>query len=216
MKNGSFVIALFVLCLAVGCAEEDVLPAQQSKMASYLSGTHQPRLMTEQEAEASLETEPEFYTTVGNTAYRYIRHYYDPQRQDRALVDWGDRVSVTLWCYVFNYKDITFEYDRVIEMIERKRTIDLPYFTNEPRWGTILRAAGLDTEYWSFDRSTFRVGDGTTAPGLDQSLAGCRERDTVELYMTYTMANGDEMIGVVPYRSPVAWFVTVDEVEKTD
>ena len=43
-----------------------------------------------------------------------------------------------------------------------------------------------------------------------------RERDTVELYMTYTMAYGDEMIGVVPYRSPVAWFVSIDKVEKTD
>ena len=35
-------------------------------------------------------------------------------------------------------------------------------------------------------------------------------------YMTYTMAYGDEMIGVVPYRSPVAWFVSIDKVEKTD
>ena len=34
--------------------------------------------------------------------------------------------------------------------------------------------------------------------------------------MTYTMAYGDEMIGVVPYRSPVAWFVSIDKVEKTD
>lgn len=216
MKYGLYVIASCALCLAVGCAEEDVLPAQQSKMTSYLSGTHQPRLMTEQEAEASLETEPEFYTTTGNTAYRYIRHYYDPERQDRMLVDWGDRVSVTLWCYVFDYKNIVFEYDRVLELIEGRRTIDLPYYTNERRWSAILQAAGLDTEDWDFVPYTFRVGDGTTVPGLDQSLAGCRERDTVELYMTYTMANGDGMIGVVPYRSPVAWFVTVDQVEKTE
>ena len=216
MKYGLFVIALCALCMAGGCAEEDVLPGQQSKMASYLSGTHQPRLMTEEEAEASLETEPQFYTAFGNTAYRYIRHYYDVERQDRVLVDWGDRVSVTLWCYEFAFKNITFEYDQVMEMNERKRTIDLPYFTNEPRWERILQAAGLNTEYWPFEARTFRVGDGTTAPGLDQSLAGCRERDTVELYMTYTMAYGDEMIGVVPYRSPVAWFVSIDEVEKTD
>lgn len=216
MKYGLFVIASCVLCLAVACAEEDVLPDQQSRMASYLSGTHQPRLMTQQEADVSLETEPEFYTTVGNTAYRYIRHYYDPERQDRTLVDWGDRVSVTLWCYVFNYRSIVFEYDQVMEMIERRRTIDLPYFTNERRWSTILQAAGLNTEYWKFEPYSFRVGDGTTVPGLDQSLAGCRERDTVELYMTYTMADGDELIGVVPYRSPMAWFVTVDEVEKTE
>ena len=129
MKYGLFVIALCALCMAGGCAEEDVLPGQQSKMASYLSGTHQPRLMTEEEAEASLETEPQFYTAFGNTAYRYIRHYYDVERQDRVLVDWGDRVSVTLWCYEFAFKNITFEYDQVMEMIERKRTIDLPYFT---------------------------------------------------------------------------------------
>ena len=50
--------------------------------------------------------------------------------------------------------------------------------------------------------------------GLELALPGCRARDTVETYMTYNMAYGEDPLGVIPKQSPVAVFFTVDEVEK--
>jgi hypothetical protein len=46
------------------------------------------------------------------------------------------------------------------------------------------------------------------------SLPGCREKDTVEVYMTYNMAYGDALINFIPEQSPIAVFYTIDSVRK--
>ena len=51
-------------------------------------------------------------------------------------------------------------------------------------------------------------------PGLRRALVGCREGDVVEIYMTYQAAYDDEIIGLVPKESPLAWLLTVDKVVK--
>ena len=49
--------------------------------------------------------------------------------------------------------------------------------------------------------------------GLRLALLGCRRGDTVEAYMTYNMAYGDDKFGIIPLESPIAVFFTVDSVE---
>ena len=63
-----------VLCAALlgGCSnEEDVLPTQRDRIVSFLEGSHQPPLVPEEEVEPG--SDALYYTTLGNTVYRYIR-----------------------------------------------------------------------------------------------------------------------------------------------
>ena len=59
-----------------------------------------------------------------------------------------------------------------------------------------------------------RVGGGSFVEGVELSLPGCREKDTVEVYMTYNMAYGDALINFIPEQSPIAVFYTIDSVRK--
>ena len=57
------------LLLSAACSkDEDVLPDQQRRMESYLTTTHTPRLVPEEEVEEG--TEQPYYTRLGNTVYR--------------------------------------------------------------------------------------------------------------------------------------------------
>lgn len=50
MSKIRFHILLAALLVVTGCGEDDkVLPEQQQQFESFLSGSHQPRLVTEQE-----------------------------------------------------------------------------------------------------------------------------------------------------------------------
>ena len=43
----------------------------------------------------------------------------------------------------------------------------------------------------------YHVGGGSFVEGVELSLPGCREKDTVEVYMTYNMAYGDALINFI-------------------
>ena len=155
-----------------------VLPEQQQQFESFLSGSHQPRLVTEQEAMSSDE-DLDFYSTFGRWSYRYIYHYYDSERQTRPEAEIGDEVDLVFWVYLFENRAITAS--------------TMPIYTNDRKWAEKLQEQGLDTKL---------------------SLPGCREKDTVEVYMTYNMAYGDALINFIPEQSPIAVFYTIDSVRK--
>lgn len=190
------------LLAATGCAEEeDVLPQQRESIVGFLTGSHAPHLVSEQEAAESSEP-VEFYTAFGNSAYRYIRHYYDPERAARPEVGAGDEVELVYWVYLFQNRAITAQ--------------TMPLLTNDVALREALMDAGLNTAYWSFEPLKVRVGDDSLVRGVQLALPGCRERDTVEVYMSYDMAYGDDPLGTVPGESPVAFFYTIDSVRKTN
>ena len=173
MSKIRFHILLAALLVVTGCGEDDkVLPEQQQQFESFLSGSHQPRLVTEQEAMSSDE-DLDFYSTFGRWSYRYIYHYYDSERQTRPEAEIGDEVDLVFWAYLFE-----------------------------------------NTKYWSFEPRPVRVGGGSFVEGVELSLPGCREKDTVEVYMTYNMAYGDALINFIPEQSPIAVFYTIDSVRK--
>ena len=69
------------LAALVSCSdEEDILPQQQEKIVSYLTRSHTPTLLSEQDAAQSLDNDPPYYSTFGNTTYRYIADVYDEER----------------------------------------------------------------------------------------------------------------------------------------
>ena len=94
MSKIRFHILLAALLVVTGCGEDDkVLPEQQQQFESFLSGSHQPRLVTEQEAMSSDE-DLDFYSTFGRWSYRYIYHYYDSERQTRPEAEIGNEVDL--------------------------------------------------------------------------------------------------------------------------
>jgi len=208
---------LALAVLAACSDEEDLLPRQQESIVRYLTGSHTPRLLSEQDAAQSLDNDPPYYSTFGNTTYRYIADVYDPERLTRPVVEEGSLIDVTFSLYDFT----SYAAPRPAECL----------FSNDTTVINRLVEGGLDPRYWVecdadgqpiFDQfgqfvpigRTLRVGSGTIA-GLQQALIGCREGDAVELYMTYNQAYGEKLIvGLVPKASPVAFFCTIDKVTK--
>ena len=50
-------------------------------------------------------------------------------------------------------------------------------------------------------------------PGLETALVGCREGDSVEIYLTYDEAYGKHYVGMVPAKSAVVWFIDIVDVK---
>lgn len=120
MSRIHFHILLAALLVVTGCGEDDkVLPEQQQQFESFLSGSHQPRLVTEKEAMSSDEN-LDFYSTFGRWSYRYIYHYYDSERQTRPEAEIGDEVDLIFWVYVFENRTITAS--------------TVPIYTNDEAW----------------------------------------------------------------------------------
>ncbi len=184
---------LFILLSACvwcgGCdGGEDVLPGQQSDYAKYLASTHVPRLLSEEEARESLDRDPAFYTTYEQCVFRYIRNFYDPERPQRAEAEAGDVVELT--------------------------KLSMPFFSNNAEFEQAFYAAGLTPGVWSFEPLKVELGRTPIIKGLELALPGVRERDTVEIYMTYNMAYGGKPFGLLPEQSPVAAVAVVETITK--
>ena len=174
---------------------------QQESTVRYLESSHSPRLISEKAAAESLEEKPEYYTNYGNQAWRYIATMYAEGRESWVEADRNDVVEISFDAYVFNYSNpiSTTPY-----WSNRQSTIDRFVASNEY----------FDPEYWSTNPYVIRLDSGDGMPGLRRALVGCREGDTVEIYMTYKTAYDEEIIGVVPKQSPVVWMLKVDKVTK--
>ena len=200
IKN--FAIFALVALLLAGCKQEDtILTKQQDSTVRYLESSHQPRLISEKLAAESLEAQPAYYTNFGNQAWRYIATTYAEGRESWTEADANDVVEISFDAYVFNFSN---------------PTSGVPYWSN--RQSSIDRFVAqnkyFDSQYWTTDPYLIRLDSDDGMPGLRRALVGCREGDTVEIYLTYKVAYGDEIIGVVPKNSAVAWMLKVDKVTK--
>lgn len=212
-------IGLSALALLVSCSkEEDILPNQQQRIVSFLTGSHSPRLLSEADAAVSLDNDPPYYSTFGNTTYRYIADVYDAERLSRPEVTAGCRIDVTFSLYDFS------EY--------RSLTTETCVYSNDTVMINRLVADGLNPTHWvQCDDSGVPLldGNGQFVPyaceiemggsgvlkGLRAAFVGCREQDEVEFYMTYNEAYGEKLIvGLMPKQSPVAMVCTINKVTK--
>lgn len=196
------VIFAFAILLFAGCKQEDeILTKQQDSTVRYLESSHSPRLISEKAAAESLEERPEYYTNYSNLAWRYIATMYAEGRDAWVEADKNDVVEISFDAYVFNYSNPTGT---------------TPYWSN--RQSTIDKFVSanpyFDPQYWTTDPYVIRLDSGDGMPGLRKALVGCREGDTVEIYMTYEVAYGKDIVGVVPKQSPVVWLLSVDKVTK--
>lgn len=195
------VVVALAAVFVVSCSNENdsVLTTQQNKIASYLTSSHQPRLIPESEVSASLDSEPKFYTQWGLNIYRYIATYYDEGRDEWQEVTSRSTIEIVYTAYVFP---------------NAKPTIANMYATNDPDSIAELEKLGLNTEYeWTTDPMVVTLGKEEILPGLETALVGCREGDSVEIYLTYDEAYGKHYVGMVPAKSAVVWFIDIVDVK---
>ena len=205
MKRLYNVVVVVVVALAaafvVSCSNENdsVLTNQQSKISSYLTSSHQPRLIPESQVSASLDSEPQFYTQWGLDIYRYIATYYAEGRDEWQEVTSRSTIEIVYTAYVFP---------------NAKPTTANMYATNNPDSIAELEKLGLNTEYeWTTDPMVVTLGKEEILPGLETALVGCREGDSVEIYLTYDEAYGKHYVGMVPAKSAVVWFIDIVDVK---
>jgi hypothetical protein len=195
------IVALMVM-ITVSCSNESdtTLTSQQTSISRYLTSSHQPRLIAESEISSSLENEPQFYTQWGLDIYRYIATYYAEGREDKSIIEAGSKISFTYDAYIFTGS---------------KPNISSIYATNRAASIDELKAAGLNTEYeWTTDPMVVTIGKEEIIPALETALMGCREGDSLEIYLTYDVAYGKHYVGLVPSMSSVVWYMDIISVTK--
>lgn len=193
-------MAVAACAMFAACEDnEDALTTQRQRIVSYLTSSHVPQLIAEEDVETSLEPNPPFYELIDQQVYRYISTYYDAGRESRAVVEMGDEVELTYTAYIFTGS------------VPRTTSV---YMTNDATVLAALVEEGLNAEYWSTDPMTVNLGTTSIIKGLELSLLECREGDSVEAYMTFEAAYGSDQVGIVPVESSVLWVYTINKVVK--
>jgi hypothetical protein len=194
----AFVVAASLL-FSVACGDEaaDVAETQRNSIVSYLTSSHSPRLINKKDVGQALEKNPPFYEQVEYNTFRYIDDYYNPERESRVQVAEGDEVELTFTAYIFSGS---------------KPAVSAIYLTNDQVQIDALQNTGLNVEYWKAEPLRVKIGQTNIIKGVEVSLIGCREGDSVEVYMTLDAAYGDDVVGVVPLESSVVWYYTIDKV----
>ena len=196
-----FGIAVFALAFLCGCGDdEDVFTKQQTDIVRYLTSTR--RLIPESEVENVIENNPAFYTEFGSSTYRYITTYYNTDREEWSEVEQGSTVDLLFDAYVFGSSEPSL---REVYWSNVGSTI------SALESQSVNPIAHLD---WSTEPLTVTVGSTKMIKGLEQALVGCRDQDSVQIYMTYNMAYGKSLVGTVPKNSSVAWYIKILRVTK--
>ena len=193
-----FLTILFLLPFLAGCNNEDTVLTERDKIEKYLTSTR--HMVAEEEIGNVLEEEPSFYSLFGRYAYRHIVNFYDKGREDRAIVERGDKIDISFKAFTFTGSEPSISQNL--------------YWSNIP---SVIEQVGKksdNTLIWSSEPQTIIVGSTDILEGLERTLPGCREADSVQVYMTSSLAYGKELIGVIPKNSMIAWYLKIEKVTK--
>uniref|UniRef100_UPI0040561870 FKBP-type peptidyl-prolyl cis-trans isomerase n=1 Tax=Alistipes sp. TaxID=1872444 RepID=UPI0040561870 len=193
-----FLTILFLLPLLVGCKEEDTLLSDRDSIVKYLTSSR--KMVAEEELDSVIEENPAFYTIFGRYAYRHIVNYYDADRDSRPAVEWGDVIQVRFNAFTFTGSEPSISANL--------------YWSNIPAVIAQVGSKSGNTLDWSSEPLTIQLGKTAILKGLEYTLPGCHEADSVQVYMTPDLAYGKELIGVVPKNSMVAWYMKIEKVTK--
>ena len=193
-----FLTILFLLPLLVGCKEEDTLLTERDKIEKYLTSSR--RMVAEENLGEIIESNPAFYSTFGRYAYRHIVNYYDAGREDRPVVDWGDEIEVWFNAFTFSGSEPSISTNL--------------YWSNIPEVIEQVGQKSDNTLVWSGEPMRIKLGTTPILAGLEHTLPGCREADSVHVYMTSSLAYGKNLVGVVEKNSMIAWYIGIKKVIK--
>ena len=193
-----FLTILFLLPLLVGCKEEDTLLTERDKIEKYLTSSR--RMVAEENLGEVIENDPAFYSTFGRYAYRHIVNYYDAGREDRPVVDWGDEIEIWFNAFTFSGSEPSISTNL--------------YWSNIPEVIEQVGQKSDNTLVWSGEPMRIKLGTTPILAGLEHTLPGCREADSVQVYMTSSLAYGKNLVGGVEKNSMIAWSIGIKKVIK--
>ena len=197
MAMKKFLTILFLLAFAASCDKEDLLLSERDKIEKYLTSSR--NMVIESEVGNVIQENPPFYNVFGRYAYRHIVNYYEKGREDRPIVEWGDNLQIRFNAYTFSGSE---------------PSTTAIYWSNVPEVIMQLGNKSGNTLDWSTEPLTIKLGSTRILEGLEHTLPGCHEADSVQVYMTSNYAYGKELIGVVPKNSMVAWYMKIEKVTK--
>ena len=91
---------------------------------------------------------------------------------------------------------------------QRNNTSALIYTNKKEKMPTNVR--------WDDDVLKLRLGDGSLLRGVEKSLDGCAQSDTVSVVLTSSNAYGKVQMQQVPPTTPLIWFIDVEKVIKNE
>jgi hypothetical protein len=197
MAMKKFLTILFLLAFAAGCDKEDLLLSERDKIEKYLTSSR--GMVIETEVGNVIQENPPFYNVFGRYAYRHIVNYYEEGREERPTVEWGDNLQIRFNAYTFSGSE---------------PSTTAIYWSNVPEVIIQLGNKSSNTLDWPTEPLTIKLGTTRILEGLEHTLPGCHEADSVQVYMTSNFAYGKELIGVVPKNSMVAWYMKIEKVTK--
>lgn len=197
-----FYIAISVAALiCCGCnEEEDIFTPQKEAIIRYLTSAR--RLVAEEDMGNVIEEQPAFYTQFGQSVYRHIPNYYEEGRDEWSVIERGSTVQIAFDAYVFNGSEPSVK--------------DL-YWSNIPESISKVESESKNPYAdlrWSEEPLTITLGRTDIISGIETALMGCRDQDSVQVYMAYTAAYNKNKIGTVPKRSSIAWYIKILNVSK--
>jgi hypothetical protein len=191
-----FLAILFLLPLLVACEQEDTLLTERDKIVKYLTGR---RIVAEENLGDIIEEQPLFYNVFDRYAYRHIVNYYDTDRDSKPVVEWGDRLEIRFNAYPFTGSE---------------PSVNSIYWSNVAETIEQLGKKSTGTLDWSTEPLLIELGKTEIITGLEHTLPGCHEADSVQIYMTSNLAYGKRLVGNVPKHSMVAWYIKIEKVIK--
>lgn len=197
MTMKKFLTILILLATLAGCKQEDTLLSERDKIEKYLTSSR--RMVADTELGNVIEDNPAFYSVFGRYAYRHIVNYYDAGREDKPVVEWGDRLEIRFDAYTFTGSE---------------PSTSAIYWSNDAETIQELGKKSGNTLDWSTEPLAITLGTTAILEGLERALPGCHEGDSVQVYMTSNLAYGKHLVGVVPKNSMVAWYIKIEKVTK--
>lgn len=186
-----------VSLLFVGCDHEDLLLSERDKIEKYLTSSR--GMVAEADLGSVIEDNPAFYSVFGRYAYRHIVNYYDAGRENLAEVKMGDELELRFNAYTFTGSE---------------PSLSALYWSNVEEQILKLQQQSDSKLEWSIEPLKVTLGETDMIEGLELALEGCREKDSVQVYMTSNLAYGRKNLGSVPKNSMVAWYMKIEKVTK--
>lgn len=155
------------------------------------------RQRTSIESYLSAQTWSESVETFGGI-YRYIINSGRADYATSPQAESGDRVVINYSLYLFS---------------SSQGESSLIY-TNNPELQQELQEDGLNVTHWPQTSDTVTLGRTKLIRGLAVGLPGCRQGDTLKLFMCSDMGYGGSEFATLPANTPLVWNVGIQEVIK--
>ena len=197
MAMKKFLTILILLATLAGCKQEDTLLSERDKIEKYLTSSR--RMVADTELGNVIEDNPAFYSVFGRYAYRHIVNYCEAGREDKPVVEWGDRLEIRFDAYTFTGSE---------------PSTSAIYWSNDAETIQELGKKSGNTLDWSTEPLAITLGTTAILEGLERALPGCHEADSVQVYITSNLAYSKHLVGVVPKNSMVAWYIKIEKVTK--